>query len=153
MVDVFVQNAMNGRNLQVSASTFMPSQGKLACGRTDGSIILVPAVETIVLHLLDGGQELGLFLATLHLLWTVIIGRTTTLLLLLDPFNSLLSRTTWVSRYEKGKTSLDLNEARDDGVWGWQWHQLDHMQTVCGSLHTDNHTSPPSLNIYRPEHL
>ena len=53
------QNTANGKNLQVSASTFMPSQGKLACGRTDGSIILVPAVETIVLHLLDGGQELG----------------------------------------------------------------------------------------------
>jgi len=60
MADVFdVQNTMNGKNLQVTASTFMPSQGKLACGRTDGSIILVPAVETIVLHLLDGGQELG----------------------------------------------------------------------------------------------
>ena len=27
----------------------------------------------------------------------------------------------------KGKTSLDLSEARDDGVFGWQWHQLDHM--------------------------
>jgi len=29
--------------------------------------------------------------------------------------NSIFSRTTWVSRYQKGKTSLDLNEA-DDGV-------------------------------------
>jgi len=28
------------------------------------------------------------------------------------------SRTIWVSRYQKGKTSLDLNEARDDGFWG-----------------------------------
>ena len=36
--------------------------------------------------------------------------------------------TTWVSRYQKGKTSLDLYETRDDGVLGWQWHQLDHMQ-------------------------
>ena len=27
------------------------------------------------------------------------------------------SRTTWVSRYQKGKTSLDLNESRDDVVW------------------------------------
>jgi len=35
------------------------------------------------------------------------------------------------------KTSLDLNEARDDGVLGWQWHQLDHMQTICTSLQTD----------------
>jgi len=29
---------------------------------------------------------------------------------------------------QKGKTSLDLNEVRDYGVLGWQWHQLDHMQ-------------------------
>jgi len=40
------------------------------------------------------------------------------LLLLLHPFNGLFSRTTWVSRYKKGKPSLDLNEARDNGVWG-----------------------------------
>ena len=38
------------------------------------------------------------------------------LLLLLDPFNGLFSRTTSVSWYQKGKTSLDLNEARDYGV-------------------------------------
>ena len=35
----------------------------------------------------------------------------------LHPFNGLFSRTTWVSRCQKGKTSLDLNEARDDGVF------------------------------------
>jgi len=40
------------------------------------------------------------------------------LLLLLHPFNGLFSRTTWVSRYQKGKTSLHSNEARDDGVSG-----------------------------------
>ena len=39
------------------------------------------------------------------------------LLLLLLPFNGLFPRTTWVSQYQKGKTSLDLNEARDDGVF------------------------------------
>ena len=39
-------------------------------------------------------------------------------LLLLLSFNGLFSGTTWVSRYKKGKTSLDLNEARHDGVWG-----------------------------------
>jgi len=37
---------------------------------------------------------------------------------LLHPFNCLFSRTTWVSRYQKGKVSLDLNEARDDEVLG-----------------------------------
>ena len=45
----------------------------------------------------------------------------------LHPFNCLFSRTSWVSLYQKGKTSLDLDEARDDGALGWQWHQLDHM--------------------------
>jgi len=40
------------------------------------------------------------------------------LLLLLHPFNGLFSRTTWVIQYQKGKTSLDLNEARDDGLLG-----------------------------------
>jgi len=34
------------------------------------------------------------------------------------PFNGLFSRTTWVSRYQKDKISLDLNGARDDGVMG-----------------------------------
>jgi len=36
------------------------------------------------------------------------------------------------------------------GVLGWQWHQLDHMQTICTSLQTDNHTNASSLNVYRP---
>jgi len=59
---------------------------------------------------------------------------------------SPISRTTWVSRYLKG-TSLDLNEARDDGVLGWQWHQLDHLQTICTSLQTYNHANTSSLNF------
>jgi len=28
-----------------------------------------------------------------------------------------------------------------------QWHQLDHMQTICTTLQTDNHTNPSSLNF------
>jgi len=75
------------------------------------------------------------------------------LLLLLHPFNDIISRRTWVSRYQKGKTSLNLNEARDDGVLGWQWHQLDHVQTICTSLQTDNHTSTSLLNFYTPDAL
>jgi len=30
---------------------------------------------------------------------------------LLHPFNGLFSRTTWVSQYQKGKTSLDWDDA------------------------------------------
>jgi len=70
------------------------------------------------------------------------------LLLLLHPFNSLFSMPMWVSWYQKGKTSLDLNEVRDDGILGWQWHQLDHMQTICTLLKTDNHINASSLNFY-----
>jgi len=63
------------------------------------------------------------------------------------PFNGLFSRTTWVSRYQKGKTSLDLNEARDDGIMGWQRHQLDRMQIICTLFQTDDHANTPSLNF------
>jgi len=63
------------------------------------------------------------------------------------------SRTTWVCQFLKDKTSLDLNEARHDAVLGWQWHQLDHMQTICTSLQTDNHTNTSSVNFYRPDAL
>jgi len=48
----------------------------------------------------------------------------------------------------EGKTSLDLNEARDDGVLGWQWHQLDHTETIRTSLQTDNHNNTSTLNFY-----
>ena len=68
----------------------------------------------------------------------------------LRSFSGLLC---WVSRYQKGKTSLDLNETTDDGVLGWQWNQLDHMQTICTSLQTDNYTSTSSLSFYRLDAL
>ena len=70
-------------------------------------------------------------------------------LLLLQPFNGLFSRTTWVSQYQKGKTNLDFTGARDSE---WQSHQLGHMQ-VCTSLQTDNHASTPPLFFYRPDAL
>ena len=66
------------------------------------------------------------------------------------PFNGPFSRTTRVSRYQKGKTNLNFTEARDSE---WQWHQLGHMQ-VCTSLQTDNHASIPPLSFfYRPDAL
>jgi len=59
-------------------------------------------------------------------------------------FNGPLSGTTWVSRYQKGKTSLDFTEARDTQ---WHWHQLGHMQ-VCTLPQTDNHASTPQLCFF-----
>jgi len=51
---------------------------------------------------------------------------------------SLFSRTTWVSRYQKGIAIRHLNETRDGGVLGLLRHQPDHMQTIYTSCHTDN---------------
>ena len=65
------------------------------------------------------------------------------------PFNGPLSRTTQVSRYQKGKTNLDFTGARDSE---WQWYQLDHMQ-ICTWLQTDNHASTSLLSFYRPDAL
>jgi len=31
-------------------------------------------------------------------------------------------------------------------MMGWQWHQLDHMQIICTSLHTDNCASTSPLS-------
>ena len=59
------------------------------------------------------------------------------------PFNGPFSGTTWVSRYQKGKTNLDFTAARDSER---QWHQLGLMQ-VCTSLQTDNHASTPPLRL------
>ena len=67
------------------------------------------------------------------------------LLLLLHLFNGLFSRTTWVSRYQKGKISLDLNEARDHGDLGWQWRQPDRMQIICTPLQTTTSTRQHSI--------
>jgi len=64
-------------------------------------------------------------------------------------FNGLLTGTTRVSQYQKGKTTLDFTEARDSE---WQWHQIGHTQ-VCTSLQTDNHASTPPLSFYRPDAL
>jgi len=43
------------------------------------------------------------------------------------PVNGPFSGTTQVSRYQKGKTSLDFTEESDSE---WQWHQLGRIQ-VC----------------------
>ena len=55
----------------------------------------------------------------------------------LQPFNGLFSRTTWVCRYQKGKTNLDFTGARNSGS-GISW-------AICTSLQTDNHASTPPL--------
>jgi len=72
-------------------------------------------------------------------------------LLLLHPFNGLISRTTWVSQHQEGKPFWILLQQE---MIGWQWHQLDYMKIICASLHTDNHASVPHHSVfYRPDAL
>ena len=71
-------------------------------------------------------------------------------LLLLHPFNGLFSRTTWVSRHQKGKPFWILLYQE---MIGRQWHQLDQMQIICTLLQTDNHASTLPLSFYRLDAL
>ena len=68
-------------------------------------------------------------------------------------YNCLMAsffRTTWVSQYQKGKTSLDLNEAKEDGDdSGISW-------TICkqSAPHSQQTTTPTHHWIfYRPHAL
>ena len=57
----------------------------------------------------------------------------------LHPFNGLFYRTTWLSWYKEGKTSLDLNEARDDGVLGCNgisWTICKQSAPCCRQIST-----------------
>jgi len=51
----------------------------------------------------------------------------------------------------KVKTSLDLNEARDYGVWGCSGISWIIRKQSAPSLQTDNHINIPLLNFYRPD--
>ena len=41
----------------LTATIFLPMQCKLVCGREDGSIVMVPATQTVMLHLLAGKHQ------------------------------------------------------------------------------------------------
>jgi len=58
------------------------------------------------------------------------------------PFNGPLSGTTWVSRYQKGKTNLDFTEARQKVAMA-----SAGPYAVCTSSQTDNHASNPLLGF------
>ena len=63
------------------------------------------------------------------------------------PADTLVSKITWVCRHQKDKPFWILLEQE---IMGWQWHQVDHMQIICITLQTDNHTSTSPL---RPDAL
>jgi len=67
------------------------------------------------------------------------------LLPLLHPFNDgSISRKTWNMGFKK---PVWISMRQQMTGFGMQWNQLDHMQTICTSLQTDNHTNTSSLNF------
>ncbi|GFQ73668.1 WD repeat-containing protein 7 [Trichonephila clavata] len=44
-------------NLKLTASVYLPLQGRLVCGREDGSIIIISATQTVLLQLLYGKHQ------------------------------------------------------------------------------------------------
>ena len=68
------------------------------------------------------------------------------------PFNGPFSRTTWVSRYQKGKTSLDFTEASDSGMYAL----CSRQTTTPASHHTQFFTGgmpflPPNQQLQSTE--
>ena len=63
------------------------------------------------------------------------------------PFNSLFSNARMV------KPVSGFRQGKRWWGFGMQWHQLDHVQTICASLGTDNYTNTSSLNFCRPDAL
>jgi len=58
-----------------------------------------------------------------------------------------------MSWYQKGKTSLDLNKARDDGVWdgsGISWTVCKQSAYRCRQITT---LTPHHLYFHRPDAL
>jgi len=64
----------------------------------------------------------------------------------LHPFNGLFYRTIWGSQHQKGKPFWILLAQE---MMGWQWHQLDHMRTICTLLAHHASTSPLKDDMQR----
>lgn len=56
----------DGNGIKLTASIYLPQQSRLVVGREDGSIIIVPATQTVMLQLLHGNHQQ--YDGTIHLL-------------------------------------------------------------------------------------
>ncbi|XP_058794176.1 WD repeat-containing protein 7 isoform X4 [Phymastichus coffea] len=50
-------DAGDGHGIKLTASIYLPQQSRLVVGREDGSIIIVPATQTVMLQLLHGNHQ------------------------------------------------------------------------------------------------
>ena len=52
-----LQDTVNMPSIRLTASIYLPQQGRLVCGREDGSIVIVPASQTVMLQVLHGKHQ------------------------------------------------------------------------------------------------
>lgn len=59
----------DGQSIKLTACIYLPQQSRLVVGREDGSIIIVPATQTVMLQLLHGNHQQydGIYLYYLYL--------------------------------------------------------------------------------------
>ncbi|XP_013407449.1 WD repeat-containing protein 7-like isoform X2 [Lingula anatina] len=68
---------------QITATIYIPSQGRLVCGREDGSIVIVPATQSVIMQLLDSKHKIKHD----HAVHKVLDGHKGRVTALLYPFN------------------------------------------------------------------
>lgn len=57
MASNFVQDQNEDVGVKLTASIYLPQQSRLVIGREDGSIIIVPATQTVMLQFLHGNHQ------------------------------------------------------------------------------------------------
>ncbi|KAK3086238.1 hypothetical protein FSP39_015629 [Pinctada imbricata] len=59
IIDDFCDSDMSHRPLRITSTIYIPSQGKLALGRENGSIVIIPATQSIIHQLLEPANPAG----------------------------------------------------------------------------------------------
>ena len=56
---------LEDKMLQITSTIYIPTQGRLVCGREDGTIVIVPAIQAMTLLLLSTTKTKGMALPCL----------------------------------------------------------------------------------------
>ncbi len=56
---------LEDKMLQITSTIYIPTQGRLVCGREDGTIVIVPAIQAMTLLLLSTTKTKGMVLPCL----------------------------------------------------------------------------------------
>ncbi|CAL1530657.1 unnamed protein product [Lymnaea stagnalis] len=131
ILDNLVFNIEDDKDVYITASIYIPSQGKLVCGRSNGTIVLVPAIDCIKRQLLT-------FSTSADVTPRVLAGHHGRVTCLLYPFNES-------ARYESNHL---LSGGADFSVILWDVNAGTkiHTFTVHGGSLTQMTVPPANCN-------